>query len=612
VLTGKAVIIVAADARTALATLPAILLMPASCDSILAGGIIKKQSFAFSGCAGWSILQAMRTHRNPRETCVLPPSNGGGYAVALCFPGTYYVGMSNLGFQAVYRILRGIPGVTCERAFLPANQALHGRAGQDGLCSFGNGRPLRSFDALAFSLSFENEYSNIVSMLSLGRIPLKTAERSERDPLVFAGGVATFLNPEPLADTFDFFILGEAEGVLEQCLEVLLSSRPGGGSGKPAAAACKNIPGVYIPAAYDIRYADSGTIAGVTPAPGFPPSVSCVHAEKLNSIAASSCFITPDTEFSDMALVEVSRGCPRGCRFCAVGSVYRPFRTRELSALTDEIRPLTDCGTKIGLLGAAVSDYPQLEELLQSIIAAGGQVSVSSLRADALTDGIVQHLKGCGHRTFTIAPEAGSERLRRVIGKNMSGDAIFKAARMLARHRIPAIKLYFMIGLPTEGQEDVEAIVHLTREIKHAYYKEAGGEKWLNRIQLSISPFVPKPWTPFQWHPYDQVAVLKQKIKAVVRGLKKERKVAVHYDLPKWGYVQTLLSRGDRRTGGILVRAFENGGDWTRAFMQTDVNPDFYVYRERGPDEMFPWDFIRHSTGKDALWKEYRRAMENK
>lgn len=518
--------------------------------------------------------------------------------------------MSNLGFQSVYRMFSLSPEVTCERVFLPDPPALESlkKTGRP-LTSFESGQPLTAFHAVAFSLSFENDYLNVLTMLRCAKIPLLSCERSPRAPLVIAGGVAVFLNPEPLADIFDLFILGEAEEVIEEFLRPLRACQKRRNQEKPPLSDFKGIPGVYIPSAYKITYDGRGLIQEVKPDEGYPEKVACRVTEDLSRFPATSCFVTPATEFAGMALVEVSRGCPRGCRFCAAGSVYQPFRVRDIAPLLDEIKPLISMRAKIGILGAAVSDYPWLTDLLKAVIARGGQVSVSSLRADALTDDIVSCLKQCNHKTFTIAPEAGTERLRKVIAKKLSAEEIFRAVQILSRHRIPAIRLYFMIGLPTEELEDIRAIVQLAKEIKHAYFKEAKSEKWLNHIQLTISPFVPKPWTPFQWHPFDQVRSLKQKIKIITQGLKKERKILVSYDLPKWGYVQALLSRGDRRVGRVLIKALENGGDWSRTFRETDSNPDFYVYREREADEIFSWDFVKHEVKKKQLWKEYQKAL---
>jgi len=518
--------------------------------------------------------------------------------------------MSNLGFQAVYRVLNSRPEAVCERVFLPAESELRQlqKTGSP-LMSHESRSPIGSFHIIAFSLSFENDYPNILTMLALGNIPLLQRDRPERSPLVIAGGVSMFLNPEPLADFFDLIVIGEGEELLPEFLELVCSHGTGRRWKRPALSDFAKIEGIYVPSAYATGYDENGLITSFIPETGFPQEITCRQVKALDRFAASSCIRTPDTEFSDMTLLEVSRGCPRQCRFCAVGSVYKPFRPRTLEGILEELKNVPAGYLKVGILGAAVSDYPGLPKLMQTIVASGGFASVSSLRADALSQEMVELLQQCGHKTFTLAPEAGSQRLRTAIAKNLSDDELFRAVRILARYKIPNIKLYFMIGLPTETEHDVQEIVRLVKEIKHFYFKEAKSEKWLNHIQLSVSPFVPKPCTPFQWHPFEEVAGLKQKIRLITGALKKERKVAVSYDLPKWGYVQTLLSRGDRRVGRLLIKAFERDGDWTAAFRESDINPDFYVYRHRTYEERLPWDFIRHAVSKKRLWEEYQKAL---
>ncbi len=531
--------------------------------------------------------------------------------IALAFPNTYYVGMSNLGYQAVFRLLAEIPDVRCERVFLPDAEALAGlrRTGKP-LCSLESGAALDTFHIVAFSLSFENDYENILTMLSLGRVPLLQSGRDSRRPLVIAGGVAAFLNPEPLADFFDLFIIGEAEEVLGEFCAAALRQFAETKSCRELCA-YKNIRGIYIPSGYAVHYGADGCPATREALAGFPERVACRQVSDVDRFPTASCFLSAHTEFSDMGLVEVSRGCSRGCRFCAVGSIYHPYRPRSAKSLLPAMAELVALRNKVGLMGAAVSDFPHLPDLIRALMDKGIRVSVSSLRADALTDEMVGLLQQCGHKTFTIACEAGSERLRRAIGKHLTLEQIEEAVRVLSRCRVPDIKLYFMIGLPTETDADVSDIVELVRHIKHIYYKEAQAEKWLRTIQLSISPFVPKPWTPFQWAPFEDVASLKRKLKLITGSLRSERKVMVSCDLPKWGYVQTLLSRGDRRVGRLLYKVFELGGDWNKAFRSSEINPDFYVYRERCESEVFPWDFIEHRVDRARLWREYRQALDD-
>ncbi len=551
-----------------------------------------------------------RPQPQPSETALLKRRADGSLRIALAFPNTYYVGMSNLGFQSVFRIFSDNPDICCERVFLPDGPALDSlqRSGRP-LRSLESGSPLDSFHIIAFSLSFENDYINILTMLSLGRVPLLVSGRDRRRPLVIAGGVAAFLNPEPLADFVDLFIIGEAEEVLGQFSRAAADQFAGTRSCRDLSDYTA-IPGVYIPTGYTVDYDDEGFPANRSALPGFPERISCRQVRDIDSFASASCFVTPHTEFSDMGLLEVSRGCSHRCRFCAVGNIYHPYRPRTAASLGPALDELCSAGSKVGLMGAAVSDLPHLGDLIRTLLDRGMRASVSSLRADALTDEMVGLLQRCGHKTFTIACEAGTDRLRRALGKHLNLSQIEESARVLSRCRVPGIKLYFMIGLPTETDDDISAIVELVRRIKHVYYKEAQAEKWLRTIQVSVSPFVPKPWTPFQWAAFDDVALLKRKMKLITSGLRKERKVMVNCDLPKWGYVQALLSRGDRRVGRLLLKVFELGGDWNRAFRSSEINPDFHVYRERGEHELFPWDFIEHRVDRARLWREYCLALD--
>ncbi len=311
-----------------------------------------------------------------------------------------------------------------------------------------------------------------------------------------------------------------------------------------------------------------------------------------------------------MFLVEVSRGCGRGCRFCAAGYVYRPPRHRDLERLKEVTSEGLGIRKKIGLIGPSVCDYPFLGELCQFILRESGLVSLASLRIDALTDEVLSCLAASSHKTLSLAPETGSVRLRRLIRKDFSEDQIEKAVGDLVGHGIPNLRLYFMIGLPTETLADVKEIVSLTRRIKHHFLKASRSKGRIGRVTLSISPFVPKPATPFQWVSFEEVKSLKEKIKLLRSSLKGEGNVRVVSDLPKWSYIQALLSRGDRRVGRMLLMAHQLGGNWIKAFKEIPINPDFYVYRERSIDEIFPWDFIDQGFSKDLLVREYQRAME--
>jgi radical SAM superfamily enzyme YgiQ (UPF0313 family) len=343
---------------------------------------------------------------------------------------------------------------------------------------------------------------------------------------------------------------------------------------------------------------------------GFPPRVKRRWVHDIDRFPTRSTLFTPDTEFKEMALVEVNRGCPRGCRFCGACFVYHPFRSRSLSALESSVKESLAEGHRIGLTGTAVSDDPHLLPLCRSILSQQGGISLSSIRVDAVSDPLAQCLKEGKVQTVAIAPEAGSERLRRVLNKPYTDEEILKSIDILVEHGLSQIKCYFLIGLPSETDEDVKGILHLAKQIRHRIlsHRKGQGRNW--KVVLSVNPFIPKPATPFQWASMDEVGELKRKLKIIQRGLKGEKGMEMIHDLPKWAYIQALLSRGDRRVGKILMAVRHHQGNWGKALQETNINPDFYVYRKRDLDEIFPWDFIDHGIPKEGLKKEYMKAME--
>jgi radical SAM family uncharacterized protein len=560
----------------------------------------------------WKLVQKAKAILE-KERGTVRKTWGGKFAICLLYPNAYHVGMSNLGFQTLYQILNAHDDVVCERAFLPEPEDLREyRETNTPLFSLESQKPLSSFDLLAFSISFENDFLNVLTLLELAHLPLESRLRDERYPWVMAGGVAVFLNPEPVSDFFDFFILGEAEEVIEEFLEACRQTLwAGGRKGKDDFLThLSKIEGVYAPKFYRLTYGEDGTIAVLSAAPGVPEKVKRRWVSRLDQFPTQSTLFTPDTEFKEMALVEVNRGCPRGCRFCAACFVYHPFRSRSLSVLESVSRQAILREHRIGLTGTAVSDYAQLLPLCQKILSEQGRVSLSSLRVDAVTPSLIQYLKEGESRTVAIAPEAGSERLRRMLKKGYAEEEILKSIRTLVENGLAQIKCYFLIGLPSETDEDVKEILVLAKKIRHQILATLKDRRKKWRLVLSVNAFIPKPATPFQWVPMEEVGALKKKLKMIQRGVRGEKGMEVIYDLPKWAYVQALLSRGDRRVGKILAGAHRSDGNWSQAFRETDINPDFYVYRKRDLDEIFPWDFIDHGIPKEQLKKEYLKAME--
>ena len=526
----------------------------------------------------------------------------GKIRIALAYPNHYHVGMSNLGFHAVYGLLNHHQDVVCERVFLPQDS----RATHGGLRSLESQRPLGDFDIIAFSISFENDYPNLLTLLTDGGIPRWSSERDTPHPLVIAGGVTAFLNPEPIAPFVDCFLVGEAEPILDAFLDVYRRH-----SDKQALleALAVHTPGMYVPSLYDLAYNADGTIAEFRPRAGVPVKVQRVAMKDLSSWDTSSVILTPHTTFRDTYLVEAGRGCHHACRFCATGFIYRPPRFRPKDALQNCLENGTARANRIGMMAAAVLDVPYMEELCQKALDQGVEFSFSSLRADCLTPDILDILRRSNFKTVTIAPDAGSERMRRVVNKGLDEQDVLRAADLLVGAGIPNLKLYFMIGLPAETMSDVEAIVALCKQVKHQFLKASRATKRIGQITVSLNSFIPKPSTPFQWVPLENVKILRAKIKHVKEGLRRVANVRVHSDVPRWAYIQALLSRGDRRTAQLLAAAHENNGNWAKTLKASIVNPDFYVYRERSFDEILPWDFIDHGINKAFLVEEYHKAL---
>jgi len=542
------------------------------------------------------------------ETGVIRKKWNGRIKVALVYPNTYHVGMSNLGFQAVYELINTFEHVVCERSFLPDNHS--GKT--ERITTTESGNPVSAFDLIAFSVSYENDYPNLLSILEKAKLPLRSKDRGIPHPLVIAGGVAFFLNPEPLASFIDCFLIGEAEAILPRFFDTVSHDLLARDRRSCLHTLARESPGVYVPSFYKAAYHSDGTLDAFEPISDVPDKVERQYVEDLSRISTCSPIITPDTIFDNTFLIEVSRGCPHGCRFCGTGFVYRPPRFRPFSLLKECMEQGASKTNKIGLVGAAVSDLPDLDKICGQEFETDARLSFSSLRADALTPELLSTLKKSKTKTATIAPDAGSERMRNVINKGISETDILNAAEQIVNVGIPNIKLYFMVGLPTETMDDVEAIVTLCKKIKHQFLKSSRAKKRMGEITISLNSFVPKPFTPFQWVDMDDVHVLKEKIKKVKNGLKRVANVRVHADIPRWAYIQALLSRGDRKVAQLLSLVNTNQGNWPKTFKSSPINPDFYVLRERSLDELLPWDFIDHGIDKSFLKTEYKRALQGK
>ena len=534
---------------------------------------------------------------------------GGRLSVALVYPNTYRQAMSNLGFLSVYHQINAREDALCERFFLPDADDLaeHRKTGYP-LFSLESGTFLSDFDVIAFSVSFEGDFLNLPTIFELGRLPLFAADRDERSPLVLCGGVCAFLNPEPLAEIIDAFAVGEGEEILPSLFDSLLQGRE---SRRELLTTLATLPGIYVPSLYQVNYGGDGSVAALLPTGGAPSRVTRRWVKDLDAAPTRSWVLTEDTEFSDMALTEISRGCSRGCRFCAAGFIYLPPRERSLERLTADIEEGLCHREKIGLVGAAVSDHSHIGDLNASILDRGGRVSVASLRLDSLEAAEVKALKISGHRTVALAPEAGSQRLRDLINKGIDADQIVKAASLLAEEGIPNLKLYFLIGLPTEEEKDLRELLDLTALLRERWLERQRAHGRLGGIHLSVNPFIPKPFTPLQWAPMDGEKRLKEKMRLLRSGIGRMANVEISFESLRAAQLQAFFSRGDRRTGRTLP-LLAAGSNLNAACREVGLDPSFYITRQRSEKEIFPWEIIDNGVTRDYLWREYQRGLEGK
>ena len=544
-----------------------------------------------------------------REVGTVYKSHAGRLRFALAFPNTYYVGMSNLGFQVVYRLLNDHEEVVCERVFLPDPPDLDDlkRSGSP-LFTMESRTKVREFDVLAFSLSYELDYPNVLRMLTLSGLEETSSLRFARkgSPLVIAGGPAATFNPEPMSPFIDAFVIGEAEEVLPGLARVLLEYQQS--DRMELLLKLAEVGGVYVPRFYEPEYKEDGTIRRVRTTSGVPERVRRRWAPSLEAYPATSAILTPETEFSSMVLAEVARGCGRQCRFCMAGYAYLPPRAISPRAVLGGIRRIEEKAAeravrhpRIGLLSPSIFDHPSSLSICRSLVERGRLFSISSTRADTLNRDIAETLHKGGHETLTIAPEAGTARLRLAVNKAMADEEIFGAAATAWDGGFRRLKLYFMVGLPTESVEDLAGIPYVMSHI-------AGMFPW-EKLIVSISCFVPKPWTPFQWASMDSEKQLREKMSSLRRSLSSIRAVEVAGESAREAVVQGVLARGDRRLQDALLILNREDVSWRAAFRKAGVSSVFYAQRARHKDEVFPWDHLDLGVRKQYLWREYERAM---
>src|SRR5262245_21766739 len=558
----------------------------------------------------WSLKKKARSLVEGEEGAVRKDW-GGRVAVALVYPNTYAVGMSNLGFQTIYEHLSALPSVVCERVFFPDAEDLdeYLRTGTPPF-SLESQRPLSDFDVVGFSVTYEGDYINVVRLLRMAGLAPRSADRGPGDPLVLMGGVCAFSNPEPLAPFMDAILVGEGEEAVGEIIEAYGAARADGGMAARhrIVDALKPIAGIYVPAAYEVMHAADGRVDATVPLDAAVPGLVVKRRLRdVNRFETRSILKTPRAEYGHMQLLEVGKGCGRGCRFCLEGQVYRPVRHRSLDSLRASVAEIAKDAKRVGLVGACVSDYPWIGELMKRLEEHGVEVSISSLRADSLTEDLVASLQRGGHRTLTMAPEAGTERLRGVVRKVISDAQLYTACDLLRKYGIPNLKCYFMIGLPTETRDDIVAIGDLAeRKLERLRVPGPDGHPF-GKLTLSVSSFVPKPWTPFQWAAFDDVRSLEDKLEIIKRAARR-LSVRVVHENPREAALQALLARGDRRVADFIETAAERDGDWRRAMREWSGDPAFYTRRAREASETFPWDHFDVGVRKAGLLREWQRA----
>ena len=527
--------------------------------------------------------------------------------ILLVYPNTREVALANLGFQQVYSLLNSIEGIECDRYALPADWKPEMETlSQLDLRSMDMNRLPKDFDMIAFSISFEPDYLNTVIALKYFNIPLDREKRDASYPMIVAGGSAIFINPEPLADCMDVLFIGEGEGMANQFFDKFLEIEDKKNFLEQAA----KIPGIYVPEFFNLKM-ESGLQTGVSTTIDIPSRVTRHWVAEEESLCTHSVVHGEDSTFKDMALMEVTRGCIWACRFCTAGFIYRPPRLPNLDKTYDSMSQLLEGQGKtaqtIGLVGPSVTDHPQLPALAKRITDEGKTLSFSSLRMETLTDELVDLILQSGQKTLTVAVDGPSERMRDVINKAATDDFIVEKCGFLTRKGILHLKIYSIIGLPHETDDDIEQFIRLVERVQDVYVDECRKHGRIGRITISLSPLVPKPGTPFQWHPMEEVKSLKKKFARVRKALGKLPHLKMSFGSPNEAYLQTYLSRGDRSVQEFFKTYLNNGHDAKGALNKHSV--DSFVYRQYGKEDYLPWDIVDHGYRNGFLWDDYQRGL---
>lgn len=550
---------------------------------------------------------------------------------AFCFPDTYEIGMSHLGMKIIYGLVNEREDAWCERVFAPdSDMEEQMRKNNVPLFALESGDYIKNFDIIGFTLQYELSYTNVLNMLDLAGIPLLSKDRTQFTPIVCCGGPCA-CNPEPVADFFDIVFLGDGEESTNHVLDLLKDCKEKGLSKQEFLLKAKDIQGVYVPSFYVDEYNEDGTLKCLTPKNGAPEKVKKAVVSDLDKCYYPKSFVVPFINIvHDRAVEEIFRGCIRGCRFCQAGFIYRPIREKSVETINEQSKALIDSTgyDEISLCSLSTSDHSCVNEMLSSLIdwTVKDKINLSlpSLRVDNFSDELVEKLNMVRKSGLTFAPEAGTQRLRDVINKNVTQDEVIRTCTKAFDNGWTTVKLYFMMGLPTETMEDIEGIANLGMEVIHAFYKNPNRQKGTGvQVNISCASFIPKPFTPFQWESEDNMDSLKAKQKHLLESIP-TKKIKVSFHETPTSLIEGVLARGDRRLNAVILDAYKNGckfdswddrfnfDGWMNAFEKNDVDPHFYTQRQRDFSELLPWDHLDYGVSRKFLEKENLKAHENK